>query len=44
MINAGQVGNTVVIKLQPLINLEIKFVCTVEELAFFADFIAAFHR
>ena len=44
MINAGQDGNTVVIKLQPLINLEIKSECTVGGLAFFADFIAAFHR
>ena len=44
MINAGQDSNLFVIKLQSLINLDIKSVCTVGGLAFFADFIAAFHR
>jgi len=44
MFSVGQDSNIVVIQLQSLINLEIKSVGTVGELAFFADFIAVFNK
>jgi len=43
-INAGQDGNIGVIQLQSLIDVENKYMGSVEELAFFTDFIAVFNK